>query len=85
MSQSWQGYLDDLEASLRELHRGATNVVFPSPGDIGPLPGELRPRAEALLRATAAAAEPLRTMRANVASRLHIVANRRADSRAIKA
>jgi hypothetical protein len=69
MSQSWEGYLDELETALRELHRGAANIRFPSLDDLGPLPDELWERAEGLLRAVAAAAGPLRVMRAEAASR----------------
>lgn len=74
MSASWEGYFDELETALRELHNGSPQVQFPSLDDLGPLPEELLDRAESLLRAIAATEGPLRAMRVEVAARLGVLA-----------
>lgn len=85
MSSSWSAYLDELEAALRDLHAGSSQVDFPSLDDRGPLPEELRGRAEGLLRATVAAAGPISAMRAEAKSRLSLLASRSRGSRALRA
>lgn len=85
MATTWPDYLDRLEEALRSLHAGASWADFPEPADTGPLPDELRERAEALLRATKVAEASVRARRADVASRLSALHNRQGNSRALRA
>ena len=82
---SWPDYLDRLEAALRSLHAGTSWADFPEPGDLGPLPDELRERAESLQRAAHVAEASTRARRAAVAERLSALTGRRLSGRAIKA
>ena len=85
MSQSWGAYLDELEAALRDLYMGSARVRFPALDDLGPLPDDLRGRAEVLLRAVTVAAGPFRTARAEAASRLGVLAGRPTGGPVLKA
>ena len=85
MPSIWADYLDRLEAALRSLHTGASWADLPEPGDLGPLPDDLRERAEALQRATEVAEASIRARRAVVAERLSALTTQRLSGRAIKA
>ena len=82
---AWADYLDKLETALRSLHHGAPGADFPEPGDLGPLPDDLRDRAEPLLRAVYLAEASTRARRADVAKRISALAGRRPAGGAIKA
>ena len=85
MPSIWADYLDRLEAALRSLHAGASWADFPEPADLGPLPDDLRERAESLQRAAHVAEASTRARRAAVAERLSALTGRRLSGRAIKA
>jgi|GEM_PF-5036924 len=74
---AWSRYLDRLDASLRTLYEGATACAFPGTEDLGPLPDELRERAESLLRSLRLAEEQVRARRAAVEARLRSRRRRR--------
>lgn len=82
---AWAKYLDQLETTLRHLHRGALRADFPRPEDLGPLPDELRPRAESLLRAVNILENDIRTSRSMVAARLATSTKQTSTSRVIRA
>lgn len=82
---AWEEYLDQLETSLRDLHKGGLRAVFPGPDDLGPLPDELRPRAESLLGAVNLLESDIRTRRSMVTARLAASTKQTSTSRVIRA